>query len=112
MFLSFGLPLQMHHFTFILFCFNQDEEEGWKMAPSAFVPAVNEGTETYKGMVMIKLKYMLLLFCLFVVFVCFFQEIFAALKKIILIAVPRILKVSVKKLFFGVSNTHAATHFA
>lgn len=28
---------------------DEDEEEGWKMAPSAFVPAVNDGTESYKG---------------------------------------------------------------
>ena len=68
----------MHPFTSILFCFNQDEEEGWKMAPSAFVPAVNEGTETYKGMVMIKLKYMLLLFCLFVAFVVVFSRNFCS----------------------------------
>lgn len=27
----------------------QEEEEGWKMAPSSFVPAVNDATESYKG---------------------------------------------------------------
>jgi len=29
--------------------FLQEEEEGWKMAPSTFVPAINEGTDDYKG---------------------------------------------------------------
>ncbi|KAJ8301907.1 hypothetical protein KUTeg_020894 [Tegillarca granosa] len=28
---------------------DEEEEEGWKMAPSNFVEAVNEGTESYKG---------------------------------------------------------------
>lgn len=27
----------------------QEEEEGWKMAPSNFVPAVDEATKEYKG---------------------------------------------------------------
>merc|ERR1711974_435244 len=28
---------------------DDEEEEGWKMAPSNFVPAVNEASDTYKG---------------------------------------------------------------
>merc|ERR1712050_412231 len=28
---------------------DEDAEEGWKLAPSAFVGAINEGTNTYQG---------------------------------------------------------------
>lgn len=27
----------------------QEEEEGWKMSASSFVPTINEGRDTYKG---------------------------------------------------------------
>lgn len=33
-------------FSLNISCF-QDEDEGWKMAPSNFVPALKEGTDTY-----------------------------------------------------------------
>lgn len=29
--------------------YSQEEEEGWKMAESSFVPSINEGTDKYKS---------------------------------------------------------------
>lgn len=34
--------------SMFVFC-SQEEEEGWKMAESSFVPSINEGTDKYKS---------------------------------------------------------------
>ena len=42
-----GIHSSIH--LIIMMILQQEEEEGWKMAPSSFVPAVGDGTNTFKG---------------------------------------------------------------
>ena len=45
----FAISLARNNIIIAIFLFPlQEEEEGWKMAPSSFVPAIDEGTDTYK----------------------------------------------------------------
>jgi hypothetical protein len=43
----------LFHYHHVKIIFKKNEEEGWLMAPSEFVPTINEGTNNYKSILIL-----------------------------------------------------------